>query len=134
MKSFRFSGSRIIAVLKKAEGGNPVPELCREHTATFYKWRSKFGNIDAFLTGLSSKSLKIRTRGSRRCMPTRDGATKSREWRQHPIGLPGVFHQPDLLPLLDKVVNRECRHRQSPDLPDPQPAHLGIRAVLSVPA
>jgi len=35
---------------KQAEAGTPVPGLCREHgisLATFYKWRSKFGGIDA---------------------------------------------------------------------------------------
>jgi putative transposase len=38
-----------MAVLKQAESGTPVPELCRQHgisTATFYKWRSKFGGMD----------------------------------------------------------------------------------------
>jgi putative transposase len=52
MKSSRFSDSQIIAILKQAEGGSPVPELCREHgmnSATFYKWRSKFGGMDASL-------------------------------------------------------------------------------------
>ena len=52
MKNSRFSDSQIIAVLKQAEGGSPVPELCREHgmsSATFYKWRSKFGGMDASL-------------------------------------------------------------------------------------
>lgn len=46
MKRSRFSDSQIMAVLKQAEGGVPVAELCREHdvsSATFYKWRSKFG-------------------------------------------------------------------------------------------
>jgi putative transposase len=52
MKSSRSSDSQIIAVLKQAEGGSPVPELCREHgisTTTFYKWRSEFGGMDASL-------------------------------------------------------------------------------------
>ena len=52
MKTSRFSDSQIIAVLKQAEGGTPVPELCRQHgisSATFYKWRSKFGGMDASL-------------------------------------------------------------------------------------
>ncbi len=52
MKSSRFSDSQIIAVLKQAEAGSPVPELCREHgisSATFYKWRSKFVGMDASL-------------------------------------------------------------------------------------
>lgn len=52
MKRSRFTDSQIIAVLKQAEVGTPVPELCREHgisSATFYKWRSKFGGMDASL-------------------------------------------------------------------------------------
>ena len=52
MKKSRFTDSQIIAVLKQAQGGTPVPELCREHgisAATFYKWRSKFGGMDASL-------------------------------------------------------------------------------------
>jgi putative transposase len=48
VKTSRFSDSQIIAILKQAE----VPELCREHgfsSATFYKWRAKFGGMDASL-------------------------------------------------------------------------------------
>lgn len=41
-----------MAIVKQAEAGTPVPELCREHgmnSATFYKWRAKFGGMDASL-------------------------------------------------------------------------------------
>ena len=50
MKKSGFTDPQIMSVLKQAEGGMAVPELCREHgisSATFYKWRSKFGGMDA---------------------------------------------------------------------------------------
>lgn len=50
MKKSRFTDSQIIGILKQAEAGTPVPELCRSHgisSATFYKWRSKYGGMDA---------------------------------------------------------------------------------------
>jgi putative transposase len=49
MKKARFKDSQIIAILKQAQGGCPIPELCREHgmsSATFYNWRSKYGGMD----------------------------------------------------------------------------------------
>ena len=49
MKTSRFSDSQIMAILKQAENGVPVPDLCREHgmsSASFYKWRAKFGGMD----------------------------------------------------------------------------------------
>ena len=52
MKKSRFTDSQIIDALKRAEAGLTVPELCRElgvSSATFYKWRAKFGGMDASL-------------------------------------------------------------------------------------
>ena len=50
MRQSKYSDSQLIAILKQSESGVPTPELCREHgmsSATFYKWRSKFGGMDA---------------------------------------------------------------------------------------
>jgi putative transposase len=50
MKQKRFTETQIMQILKQAEGGVPVAELCREHgmsSASFYKWRSKYGGMDA---------------------------------------------------------------------------------------
>ncbi len=50
MKNGRFSDSQIMGILKQAEGGVPVTELCREHgmsSASFFKWPAKFGGMDA---------------------------------------------------------------------------------------
>ena len=50
MKNGRYSDTQINAILKQAEGGVPVSELCREHgmsRASFYKWQAKFGGMEA---------------------------------------------------------------------------------------
>ena len=50
MKISRFTDSQIMQILKQAEAGISTPELCREHgmsSATFYKWRAKYGGMDA---------------------------------------------------------------------------------------
>ena len=50
MKMTRYSEPQILAILRQGEGGVPVSELCREHAmsnASFYKWRSKYGGMDA---------------------------------------------------------------------------------------
>ena len=54
MKTARFSDAQIMGILKQAEGGTPVSELCRVHgmsSASFYKWRAKFGGMDALVGG-----------------------------------------------------------------------------------
>ena len=50
MKKSRYTESQIFQILKEAETGIPVADLCRKHgmsNATFYKWRAKFGGMDA---------------------------------------------------------------------------------------
>lgn len=52
MRKSRYTDSQILSILKQSDAGTPVTELCREHgmsSATFYKWRSKFGGMDASL-------------------------------------------------------------------------------------
>jgi len=53
MKKSQFTDSQIVAVLKQAEVGVPVPDLCRQHgisSATFCKWHSKFGGLPQLVT------------------------------------------------------------------------------------
>jgi len=49
-KKSRFTEEQIIGFLKQAEAGMPIKELCRQggfSDATFYKWRAKYGGMQA---------------------------------------------------------------------------------------
>jgi putative transposase len=49
MKKSKFTDSQIMEALKRAEAGVAVPDICRElgiSSATFYKWRAKYGGMD----------------------------------------------------------------------------------------
>ena len=49
MKTSRYTEPQILSILRQAEGGVPVAELCREHgmsNASFYKWRARHGGMD----------------------------------------------------------------------------------------
>lgn len=49
MKKSRFSEEKIISILKEAEGGRTIKEVCAAHNiseATFYTWRKKYGGLD----------------------------------------------------------------------------------------
>ena len=50
MRKSKFSESLIVSILKEADSGIPVAEVLRNHgvsAATFYKWRSKYGGLEA---------------------------------------------------------------------------------------
>jgi putative transposase len=64
MKLSRYSEPQILAILRQAEGGVPVAELCREYgmsDASFYKWRAKHGGMDASMIS-SMKSIEEENR------------------------------------------------------------------------
>ena len=67
MKKSRYTEEQIIGYLKQADAGVPVKELCRSggfSDATFYKWRAKFGGMEASdakrLRDLESENAKLK--------------------------------------------------------------------------
>ncbi len=68
MRKSRFTEEQIIAVVKAAESGQPVADLCRKHGIsehTFYRWRAKYGGMDVSdarkLRSLEDENRRLKT-------------------------------------------------------------------------
>jgi putative transposase len=67
MRKSRFSDEQVIAILKEHQAGFSAADLCRRHgisDATFYKWRSKYGGMEASdakrLRSLEDENAKLK--------------------------------------------------------------------------
>jgi len=50
MKKSKYSDTQVVSILKEAEAGQPVKEICRKYgisSACYYQWKSKFGGMSA---------------------------------------------------------------------------------------
>ncbi len=68
MKGKRFNEGQIIGILKEAEGGMAVKDLCRQHgiaEATYYRWKAKYGGMEVSeakrLKALEDENRQLKT-------------------------------------------------------------------------
>ncbi len=50
MKKGRFTETQIVTILKEADSGMSVKDICRKYEisdATYYNWKSKYGGMEA---------------------------------------------------------------------------------------
>lgn len=47
MKKARFTESRIVRILKLADSGMKIDEICRQNNAIYYSWKSKYVGAQA---------------------------------------------------------------------------------------
>ena len=65
MKRSKFTDSQIMDALKRGDAGLAVPEVCRElgiSSATFYKWRAKYGGMD---TSMMARTKELEAENAR---------------------------------------------------------------------
>ena len=67
MKKARLTEEQIIGILREQEAGVATAEVCRRHgvsSATFYKWKAKFGGMDVSearrLKALEDENTKLK--------------------------------------------------------------------------
>ena len=67
MKKSRFTDEQIIGMIKEQESGTPTAEVCRKYgvsSASFYKYKSKFGGMDVSdarkLKALEEENTKLK--------------------------------------------------------------------------
>ena len=127
MRKSKFTDSQIMDAVKRVEAGFGVPDICRElgiSTATFYKWRAKYGGMDVSMMSrmkeleenrrlkkmyleekLKAEIVSEALEKSSEAIPTQGDGHQSSQGARHlyPGRVPGLWDQRVLFPLSAQV-------------------------------
>jgi putative transposase len=86
MKRSRFSEEQVISILKEQEAGSATADVCRRHgisSATFYKWKAKFGGLEISdarrLRALEEENVRLKPPAGRRDARQRHSERRGRK-------------------------------------------------------